>query len=69
MMNVITHGVITSSIWVISNGIPETIGNLAVGAMLLSLSRDEQHANIAKFIQHELDEVKKKLTLLQEQGS
>ena len=25
-----------------------TIGNLAVGVMLLSLSRDEQHATIAK---------------------
>ena len=41
----------------------ETIGNSAVGAMLLSLSIDEQHATIAKLIQHELDEVKKKLFL------
>ena len=47
----------------------ETIGNPVVGAMLLSLSGDDQHATIAKFIQHELDEVVKKLTLLQEQGS
>ena len=46
----------------------EIIGNPAVGAMFLSLSGDEQHAIIAKFIQHELDEVKRKLTLLQEQG-
>ncbi|CAI5711096.1 unnamed protein product [Peronospora effusa] len=35
----------------------ETIGNPVVGAMLLSLSGDDQHATIAKFIQHELDEV------------
>ncbi|CAI5738226.1 unnamed protein product [Peronospora farinosa] len=47
----------------------ETIGNPAVGAMLLSLSGDDQHATIAKFIQHELDKVVKKPTLLQEQGS
>ena len=38
----------------------ETIVNPAVGAMLLSLSGDEQHATITKFIQHELDEVLKK---------
>ena len=36
----------------------ETIGNPAVGAMLLSLRRDEQLATIDKFIQHELDENK-----------
>ena len=47
----------------------ETIGNPDVGAMLLSLSRDEQHATIAKFIQHELDESIKKITLLEQQGS
>ena len=55
--------------WSAVQRMAETIGNPAVGAMLLSLSKDEQHATIAKFIQHELDEVKRKLTLLQEQGS
>ena len=55
--------------WSAVQRMAESVGNLAIGAMLLSLSRDEQHAIIAKFIQHELDEVKKKHTLLQEQGS
>ena len=55
--------------WSAVQRMAETIGNPAVGAMLLSLSKDEQHATIAKFIQHELDEVNKKLTLLQEQSS
>ena len=36
-----------------------TVGDAAVGAMLLSLSGDEQHATIAKFIQRELDEAMK----------
>ena len=55
--------------WSAVQRMAETIGTPAVGTMLLSLSRDEQYATIAKFIQHELDEVKRKLTLLQEQGS
>ena len=55
--------------WSAVQRMAESIGDPAVGAMLLSLSKDEQHATIAKFIQHELDEVKRKLTLLQEQGS
>ena len=54
--------------WSAVQRMAETIGNTAVSAKLISLSRDEQHATIAKFIQHELDEVKRKLTLLQEQG-
>ena len=46
-----------------------TVGEPALGAMLLSLNVNDQHATIAKFIQHELDEAKKKNALLQEQGA
>jgi hypothetical protein len=46
-----------------------TIDEAAVGAMLLSLSRDEQHASIAQFIQHELDEARSHLAVVQQQGS
>jgi hypothetical protein len=46
-----------------------SIGEAAVGAMLLSLSRDEQHASIAQFIQHELDEARSHLAVVQQQGS
>ena len=46
-----------------------SIGEAAVGAMLLSLSRDEQHASIAQFIQHELDEARSRLAAVQQQGS
>ena len=42
----------------------ETIGDPAVGAMLLSFRPEEQQATIPKFIQHEIDEEKNKLTLL-----
>ena len=55
--------------WQAVQRMAETVGDAAVGAMLLSLSGDEQHATIAKFIQHELDEAMRKLTLLQEQGA
>ena len=44
--------------WNVIQRMAETIDHPAVGAMLLSLSRYEQHATIAKFIQHELDENK-----------
>ena len=55
--------------WQAVQRMADTIGDPAVGAMLLSLSGDEQHATIAKFMQHELDEAMKKITLLQEQGA
>jgi hypothetical protein len=40
-----------------------------VGAMLLTLSRDEQHASISRFIQHELDEARSSIALLEQQGA
>jgi hypothetical protein len=46
-----------------------SISEAAVGATLLSLSRDEQHASIAQFIQHELDEARSRLAAAQQQGS
>ena len=46
-----------------------TVVSDAIMAMLPGLDRDALHSAIAKFIQHELDEGKRKLTLLQEQGS
>lgn len=46
-----------------------TVGEHAVCAMLFSLDSDEQHAAIVKFIQHELDASREKVTLLHQQGS
>ena len=46
-----------------------TVGEHAVSAMLTALDRDGQHAAVAKFIQHELDESREKVTLLHQQGS
>ena len=46
-----------------------TVGNDAILAMLSNLDRDALHSAIAKFIQHELDEMKEKVALLNQQGS
>ena len=46
-----------------------TVGGDAVMAMLSGLDRDALHSAIAKFIQHELDEAKEKVALLNQQGS
>ena len=46
-----------------------TVGNDAILAMLSGLDRDALHSAIAKFIQHELDEVREKAALLNQQGS
>ena len=46
-----------------------TVGGDAVMAMLSGLDRDAPHSAIAKFIQHELDEAKEKVALLNQQGS
>ena len=46
-----------------------TVGNDAILAMLSNLDRDALHSAIAKFIQHELDEMKEKVALLDQQGS
>ena len=41
-----------------------TVGNDAILAMLSNLDRDALHSAIAKFIQHELDEAREKVVLL-----
>ena len=46
-----------------------TVGNDAILAMLSNLNRDSLRSAIAKFIEHELDEVKEKVALLNHQGS
>ena len=46
-----------------------TVGGDAVMAMLSGLDRDALHSAIAKFIQHELDEAREKVALLNQQGS
>ena len=45
------------------------VGGPAVGAILYTLNKDEQHAAIAEFIQHELDGAQEKVALLHQQGS
>ena len=45
-----------------------TVGEHAVCAMLSALDRDGQHAAVVKFIQHELDAAREKVTLLHQQG-
>ena len=46
-----------------------TVGSDAILAMLSGLDRDALHSAIAKFLQHELDEAKEKVALLNQQGS
>ena len=46
-----------------------TVGSDAIMAMLPELERDALHSAISKFIQHELDEAKEKVALLNQQGS
>ena len=45
------------------------VGENAVRAMLSALNRDQQHAAIVKFMQHELDTAREKAILLHQQGS
>ena len=46
-----------------------TVGETLIGAMLQSFDRDEQHAALAKFTQHELVAEREKVALLYQQGS
>ena len=46
-----------------------TVGSDAIIVMLSGLDRDALHSAIAKFIRHELDEVKETVALLNQQGS
>ena len=55
--------------WSAVERLGSTVGEHAVCAMLSAMDRDEQHAAVAKFIQHELNESRKTVTLLYQQGS
>ena len=55
--------------WGVVERMSSTVGEHAVCAMLSALDRDGQHAAVAKFIQHELDAAREKVTLLHQQGS
>ena len=55
--------------WLAVQRMAETVGDAAVGAMLLSLGKDEQHGTIAKLIQHELDQAMEKLSYLEEHNT
>ena len=46
-----------------------TMGDIGFFAMLKSLDRDQQHAAIARFIQHELGAEREKVSLIHQQGS
>ena len=49
--------------------IAETVGNIYVIVMFISLSGEEQHATIGKLIKHVFDEAIKTINMLQPQGS
>ena len=46
-----------------------TVARDAIMTMLSGLDRDAFHSAISKFIQHELDEVRERIALLNQQGS
>lgn len=55
--------------WSALERMAESIGKAAVGAMLLSLSHNEQHASIAKFMDHELEESRREAASLRAFGA
>uniref|UniRef100_A0AAV1UTQ6 Uncharacterized protein n=1 Tax=Peronospora matthiolae TaxID=2874970 RepID=A0AAV1UTQ6_9STRA len=61
---------LSDSEWEIVDRMSVLMGEPAISGMLESLSRDQQHAAISKFLQEELAvETDKKIALLQQQGS
>ena len=54
-----------AAVWRMSS----TVGDIGVTALLESLDRDQQHAAIARFIQHELGDEREKVALLHQKGS
>ena len=53
--------------WAAVGRLTATIGVLAVSAMLLGLSADEQHSAVAKFLQQELDASRAEIASLHQQ--
>ena len=49
--------------WRAIGRVAETVGDTAVESMLCSLNGNDQHATIAKLIQHKLDELQKTMAL------
>ena len=50
--------------WAAVGRMSSTVEDIGVTGMLESLNRDQQHASIARFIQHELAKEREKVALL-----
>uniref|UniRef100_A0AAV1VMA5 Uncharacterized protein n=1 Tax=Peronospora matthiolae TaxID=2874970 RepID=A0AAV1VMA5_9STRA len=59
----------SDSEWEVVGRMSVLMGEPAISGMLESLSRDQQHAAINKFLQGELAVERQKIALLQQQGS
>uniref|UniRef100_A0AAV1VBG4 Retrotransposon gag domain-containing protein n=1 Tax=Peronospora matthiolae TaxID=2874970 RepID=A0AAV1VBG4_9STRA len=59
----------SDSEWEVVGRMSVLMGEPAISGMLESLSRDQQHAAISKFLQGELAVERQKIVLLQQQGS
>uniref|UniRef100_A0AAV1TKW3 Retrotransposon gag domain-containing protein n=1 Tax=Peronospora matthiolae TaxID=2874970 RepID=A0AAV1TKW3_9STRA len=60
---------LSDSEWEVVGRMSVLMGESAISGMLKSLSRDQQHAAINKFLQGELAVERQKIALLQQQGS
>uniref|UniRef100_A0AAV1UV63 Uncharacterized protein n=1 Tax=Peronospora matthiolae TaxID=2874970 RepID=A0AAV1UV63_9STRA len=60
---------LSDSEWEVVGRMSVLMGEIAISGMLESLSRDQQHAAINKFLPGELAVERQKIALLQQQGS
>uniref|UniRef100_A0AAV1UQJ4 Uncharacterized protein n=1 Tax=Peronospora matthiolae TaxID=2874970 RepID=A0AAV1UQJ4_9STRA len=60
---------LSDSEWDVVGAMSVPMGEPAISGMLASLSRDQQHAAVNKFLQGELAVERQKIFLLQQQGS
>uniref|UniRef100_A0AAV1UCG8 Uncharacterized protein n=1 Tax=Peronospora matthiolae TaxID=2874970 RepID=A0AAV1UCG8_9STRA len=63
------YSYLSDSEWEVVGRMSVLMGEPAISGMLESLSRDQQHAAIKKFLQAELAVERQKIALLQQQGS
>uniref|UniRef100_A0AAV1TUZ9 Uncharacterized protein n=1 Tax=Peronospora matthiolae TaxID=2874970 RepID=A0AAV1TUZ9_9STRA len=63
------HPHLSDSDWEVVGRMSVLMGEPAISGMLESMSRDQQHAAIHKFLQEELAVERQKIALLQQQGS
>uniref|UniRef100_A0AAV1TF33 Retrotransposon gag domain-containing protein n=1 Tax=Peronospora matthiolae TaxID=2874970 RepID=A0AAV1TF33_9STRA len=63
------HSHLSDSEWEVVGRVSVLMGESAISGMLKSLSRDQQHAAISKFIQGELAVERQKIALLLQRGS